>query len=163
MAHGWRVLSTGWDPQAPQPTIAATYSKPDLSPPPPVATMSPTEPPPAVMAVYAVFIADDSHADPTTDPGYVTRAECEEDWLFTVASGTLGCDRDAATFTHPTGQVWVLNGLAISRGIRELDDTIWFDNEEMLAELREAFPDEDRGTIKLSIHDMTSGTLSLCD
>jgi len=53
--------------------------------------------------------------------------------------------------------------VAISRGIPELDDSIWLDDEEMLATLREAFPDEDPGTFKLSIGDLIPMALKLCD
>jgi hypothetical protein len=93
----------------------------------------------------------------------VTASEYGEDWPYTVDSGTLECDRDAATFTDPSGTKWALNGVAMSRGVKSMDDSIWLADEETMAQLREAFPDETPATIRMSEGDLLTRALALCE
>lgn len=52
--------------------------------------------------------------------GYISSAELGDKWPLTVEEGVLACDRSAVTFRTNEGQVYALNGLAMSRGFLEI-------------------------------------------
>ena len=66
---------------------------------------------------------------PTSDPGYVTKAEYGDGWPFTVPAGSLHCyddplnGRKYVTFSHPgeDGVEYAVNGSARDLGYPELD------------------------------------------
>jgi hypothetical protein len=88
-----------------------------------------------------------------TPSGNISVADFGDDWPFTVQSGTLSCQESrgqpVATFTdNENGIMWALNGVAISAGFPELDDTIWLDNPSTAG--------------KVPISDLIRRALALC-
>ncbi|WP_419939277.1 DUF2511 domain-containing protein [Candidatus Palauibacter sp.] len=89
----------------------------------------------AWVAVVMLSPAPPENAHPESTPPegtrqrQVTQKEFGDAWPLIVESGVLRCEGDAVTFT--AGQTYALNGVAMSRGLPEIEP-IWAWREETL-------------------------------
>jgi hypothetical protein len=78
---------------------------------------------------------DNSNAPAKQEPGHLSKSDVPKgEWPLTVSEGTVRCDGSggigAVTFETPDGQVYGVNGIALSQGLPKID-RIWRKNPDI--------------------------------
>jgi hypothetical protein len=82
-------------------------------------------------------------------------------WPLTVARGAVWCDRGAAIFTDPEGRPFALNGVALQRGVPDID-TIQRLDAALNAEIQRQAPDGPPARVRISTAPLLEIALRQC-